>query len=68
MTNYFIDLRTYSEPGVCASFITEDMYRAAERGENYLDPNDYSLWGEFESAEAAFDHWVVERSLDSYGL
>lgn len=51
MNCYYIRLSTYNTPNPC--IIDEDTLIQAERGENYLDPEDFMLLCEASSMEDA---------------
>lgn len=51
MKNYYVDLGNLFDPE--ALIIDEETLEAAERGENYLNPNHFIFHGEFKSMEDA---------------
>ena len=53
---YFVNLSQLDDPQ--ATIIDETTLAAAERGENYLNPDDFIFHGEFNSPEEARQaHW-----------
>jgi len=57
-TGYYVRILEYGEPNV--SLIDEVAMQQAERGENYLNPDDYMLFGDFSSAEEARQAYADE--------
>lgn len=51
MEEYFVDYRC--EDAMNANIIDLETLEAAERGENYLNPDDYMFLGDFDSMEDA---------------
>lgn len=49
--SYFVNFSQLDDPQ--ATIIDETALEAAERGENYLNPNDFMFHGEFENADEA---------------
>lgn len=49
---YFIDINQLNNPQ--ATIIDEATLDAAERGENYLNPDDFIFHGEYDSPEDAY--------------
>ena len=56
--NYYIDFNTWftDDPLI----IDEPTLEAAERGENYIDPEPFIFHGEFDSPEDALQHYWIE--------
>lgn len=53
---YFVDITNLNDPD--ATIIDETTLEVAERGENYLNPDDFIFHGEFASPEEARQaHW-----------
>ena len=60
MKSYDIKIQSYGTLG--PEIVESSLVDAAERGENYLNPEEFMHWGEFESLEDALQAYNNEAA------